>query len=65
MGLSAAGLIPGVGNAATAAKTARKGVKAIAHGADAARTAARAADAARTADRAADAARVVDPDSIG
>jgi hypothetical protein len=55
MGLSAAGIIPGIGNAATATKAARKGVKAIAHG----------ADAARAADKAADAARVVKPDSIG
>lgn len=55
IGLSAAGLIPGIGNGATAAKAARKGVKAIAHG----------ADAARTANRAADAAKAVNPDSIG
>jgi hypothetical protein len=48
-------LIPGIGNGATAAKAARKGVKAIAHG----------ADAARTANRATDAARTVNPDSIG
>lgn len=54
MGLSAAGLIPGAGNAATATKAARKGVKAIAHGADAARVA-----------KSADAARVVKPGSIG
>lgn len=55
IGLSAAGLIPGIGNGATAAKAARKGVKAIAHG----------ADAARTANRAADTVRTVKPDSIG
>lgn len=54
IGLSAAGLIPGVGNAATATKAARKGVKAIAHGADAARVA-----------KSADAARAVKPSSIG
>lgn len=54
MGLSAAGLIPGVGNAATATKAARKGVKAIARGADAARVA-----------KSADAVRVVQPSSIG
>ena len=54
LGLSAAGLIPGAGNAATATKAARKGVKAIAHGADAARVA-----------KSADAARVVKPGSIG
>lgn len=55
IGLSAAGLIPGIGNGATAAKAARKGVKAIAHG----------ADAARTANKAADTVRTVKPDSIG
>ena len=53
LGLSAAGLIPGIGNGATAAKAARKGVKAIAHGADAARVA-----------KSADAVRIVKPDSI-
>lgn len=35
MGLSAAGLLPGIGNAATTAKTARKGVKAVVNGAEA------------------------------
>lgn len=55
MGLSAAGLIPGVGNAATATKAARKGIKAVARG----------ADAARAIDKTADAARVVKPNSIG
>lgn len=35
MGLSAAGLLPGIGNAATTAKTARKGVKAAVNGAEA------------------------------
>lgn len=55
LGLSAAGLIPGVGNAATATKAARKGIKAIARG----------ADAARAVDKTADAARVVKPSSIG
>lgn len=55
LGLSAAGLIPGVGNAATATKAARKGIKAVARG----------ADAARAVDKTADAARVVKPNSIG
>lgn len=55
MGLSAAGLIPGVGNAATATKAARKGIKAVARG----------ADVARAANKTADAARVVKPNSIG